>query len=181
MHWNIVPFLSRTATSKSCSWLQGVHKDDCVLSDGFCLSKCSNSEIFPTYNLPSVPWSCVQTYILHTLTFHRPTQPVWYSAGMMWTLRCQMAVMQCNTQPGVRLVSTSWVGFAAYHLTPVTHAPSLSQSTMYVCSCFCLLLDGINKFRRELGYLSQKSLVNPSIAYCILAGLFLLLLFLFFE
>ena len=75
--------------------------------------------------------------ITYTLTLCRLTQLVWYSAGMTMTLLCQMAVMQCNIQPGVQPVSTSWEDFAAYHLTQVTHAPSLSQSTMYVCFVCC--------------------------------------------
>ena len=49
------------------------------------------------------------------------------------TLLCKMAVMQYDIQLGAQLVSTSWVDLPTFHLTPVTHAPSPLESTMYVC------------------------------------------------
>ena len=76
------------------------------------------------------------------------------------TLLCQMAVMQCTIQEmaGVQPVSTSWEDFAAYHLTQVTHAPSLSQSTMYDC-VFLLVVRSLTHWNQQL---TQKALRHGS-------------------
>jgi len=65
--------------------------------------------------------------MIHAHICYSLTQPVWCTAGMTSTLLHQMAVMLVNIRPEDQLVSISLEDFAAHHLTPVMHVPSLSE------------------------------------------------------